>query len=76
MANWIRKLEYYVCGALQMSALQQLRVLLNQTIMNVDEYCMPIATALRLASFDVFTISITVLILSVSSMIQSNVSEV
>ena len=45
------------------SALQQLRVLLDQTIMNVDEYHIAIATALQLASFDVFIISIKVLIL-------------
>ena len=42
------------------SALQQLRVWLDQTIMNVDECHMAIATALQLASFDVFTISITI----------------
>ena len=40
------------------SALQQLRVLLDQVTLNIDECHMALATALQLASFDVFTISI------------------
>ena len=39
------------------SALQQLRVLLDQVTLSVDECHMAIATALQLASFDVFTVS-------------------
>jgi len=58
------------------SALKQLRALLDQVTLNVDECHMAIATALQLASFDVFTISIKELILSVSSMIRSNVSDI
>jgi hypothetical protein len=40
------------------SAVQQLRVLLDQITLNVDECHMAIATALQLASFDVFPISL------------------
>ena len=40
------------------SAIQQLRVLLNRVTLSVDECHMALATALQLASFDVFTISI------------------
>ena len=57
-------------------ALQQLRILLDQITMNVDECHMAIATALQLACFDVITNSMTMLIDSVSSMIQSNVSDI
>jgi hypothetical protein len=37
------------------SALQQLRVLLDQVTLNIDECHMAVATTLHLASFDVFT---------------------
>ena len=57
-------------------ALQQLRILLDQITMNVDEYHMTIATALQLACFDVIALSSTMLIHSVSSTIQSNVSDI
>jgi Fungal Zn(2)-Cys(6) binuclear cluster domain len=40
------------------SALQQLRVLLDQVTLNVDQFYMALATALQLASFDVFILSI------------------
>ena len=40
------------------SALQQLRVLLDQVTLNIDECHLALATILHLASFDVFTISI------------------
>lgn len=50
-------------------ALQQLRVLLDQTVMNVDECHMAIATSLQLACFDVSNIWIIMLTHSVSSMI-------
>ena len=47
-------------------ALQQLRVLLDQTTMNADECHMATAAALQLACFDVFTIWMMILIHSVS----------
>ena len=51
-------------------ALQQLRVLVDQITINVDECHIALATALQLACFDVFPISMTLLIHSVSSTIQ------
>ena len=57
-------------------ALQQLRILLDQITMNVDECHMSMATALQLACFDVITNFTTMLINSVSSMIRSNVSDI
>lgn len=58
------------------SALRQLRIILDQDRMDVEECHMAVATALQLASFDVFLTSLKKLIISVSSTMRKNVFDI